>query len=350
MTRKGRTLLVGGVVLCLALAAAAGAGGSVLVAGRSGDENVPTATPTPATATTTVELGDLTQTARLVGAVGFGPPTPVTTKASGTITWLPSAGEQLDRGSVALRVDERPVPVLIGDLPLYRPIDAVGLEGADVNMVATNLMELGHLRRSDTAHFRTGPRFQAAVRAWQKDLGLEVTGNVGPDGVVVLGAPSRVAGVSAHTGDAAGGQPFTVTPTTRIVEASVPAADAGSIGAGAAATIELPDGRSLAGSLTSVSTTGEGADAQVTAVVAVDDQAALAGIDAAAVTVGVVVRSVTGVLIVPVAALVALAEGGYAVQDEGGGLHAAEIGLVTDDRVEIRGDGIAAGMTVVTAL
>ena len=72
-------------------------------------------------------------------------------------------------------------------------------------------------------------------------------------------------------------------------------------------------------------------------------------LDAAAVTVRVVARSVQDVLIVPVAALMALAEGGYALQDELGALHAVEVGLVADDRVEVSGDGVDAGMTVVTA-
>ncbi|MFT2753598.1 peptidoglycan-binding protein [Clavibacter sp. Sh2088] len=354
MTRtRRRTLVIGGVPLCLALALAVGAGGAVTLlspgAGPGTSAGTPTAAPTPPAATAVVERGDLVQTARLDGAIGFGPPAPVTSKAVGTVTWLPDVGGRLDRGSVALRADERAVPVLLGEVPVYRALDVAGLAGADVSMVAANLMELGHLRRADPAKARTGGAFETAVRKWQKTLGLERTGRIGPADVIVLSAPSRVAAVSARVGDPAGGQPITVTPTTRLVEASVPARDAGAIGVGSTASIELPDRRVLSGSIVSVTTTGEGADAQVAAVITIDDQAALDGIDAAAVTVRITTRSVEDVLIVPVAALLALAEGGYAVQDESGGLHASEIGLIADDRVEIRGDGIEAGMTVVTA-
>ena len=342
---RHRTALVSTLAICLALAA--GAGGAFLLL-RPADEAAPVEkTAKPATAI--VERGELVQTARLDGAVGFGAAVPVTTKADGIITWLPDVGAQLDRGSVALRANERAVPVLIGDVPLYRAIDGSGMEGADVSMVASNLMELGHLSHSDPATFETGGWFREAVRDWQESLGLERTGTLGPADVIVLSAPSRVAAVTAHLGDTAGGQPFTVTGTTRVVDASVPAQDAGVIGTGAKATIELPDGRTIDGSIVTVTTTGEGTEAKVRAIVAIDDQAALDGVDAAAVTVRVVTRSVPDVLIVPVAALVALAEGGYALQDDRGGLHGVEIGLIADDRVEVSGTGIDAGMTVVSA-
>ena len=342
---RRRTAVISTLAICLALAA--GAGGAVLLLRPADDATPVEQTAKPATAT--VERGELVQTARLDGAVGFGTAVPVTAKADGIITGLPDVGGTLDRGSVALRANERPVPVLIGNVPLYRAIDGSGMEGADVSMVASNLMELGHLVRSDPATFETGPQFAEAVRDWQESLGLERTGTLGPADVIVLSTPSRVAAVSARLGDAAGGQPFTVTPTTRVVEASVPARDAGVIGAGAKATIELPDGRTVDGSIITVTTTGEGADAKVRALVAIDDQAALDGVDAAAVTVRVVTRSVQDVLIVPVAALVALAEGGYALQDDRGALHGVEIGLIADDRVEVSGKGIDAGMTVVSA-
>ena len=56
------------------------------------------------------------------------------------------------------------------------------------------------------------------------------------------------------------------------------------------------------------------------------------------------------VLTVPVAALLALAEGGYGVEVVEGGTRpascAVETGMFADGRVEVTGDGIAEGMTV----
>jgi hypothetical protein len=55
------------------------------------------------------------------------------------------------------------------------------------------------------------------------------------------------------------------------------------------------------------------------------------------------------VLVVPVEALIALREGGYAVQLPGGELRAVETGMYSRALVEISGPGIAEGLTVVTA-
>jgi hypothetical protein len=55
------------------------------------------------------------------------------------------------------------------------------------------------------------------------------------------------------------------------------------------------------------------------------------------------------VLTVPVAALLALAEGGYGVQVVGGGttrIVAVQTGLFAGGRVEVTGDGLAEGQTV----
>jgi len=55
------------------------------------------------------------------------------------------------------------------------------------------------------------------------------------------------------------------------------------------------------------------------------------------------------VLTVPVAALLALAEGGYGLEVVDGGrssITAVETGLFADGRVEVSGSGIAAGTTV----
>jgi hypothetical protein len=76
-----------------------------------------------------------------------------------------------------------------------------------------------------------------------------------------------------------------------------------------------------------------------------------AGLDEAPVDVEVVVDYRPGVMAVPVTALVALAEGGYAVEvDAGGGatrLVAVEPGLYADGFVEVESSGLGAGDLVV---
>ncbi len=81
----------------------------------------------------------------------------------------------------------------------------------------------------------------------------------------------------------------------------------------------------------------------------VTDQRALGDLREAPVDVALTAGRRADVLTVPVAALVALAEGGYGVQVVDGGTSrfvAVETGLFADGRVEVSGAGLAAGLTV----
>jgi hypothetical protein len=83
--------------------------------------------------------------------------------------------------------------------------------------------------------------------------------------------------------------------------------------------------------------------------VTLQDPARVSGFTSAAVTVNVVSAHVTQVLAVPINALVALAEGGYAVEvvDRAGrhlvGVHT---GLFANSLVEVSGAGLAPGTRV----
>jgi multidrug efflux pump subunit AcrA (membrane-fusion protein) len=71
--------------------------------------------------------------------------------------------------------------------------------------------------------------------------------------------------------------------------------------------------------------------------------------DAAAVSVGFVASERKDVLTVPIAALLALAEGGYGVQVVDGNasrIVAVETGLFADGKVEVKGAGLTAGTKV----
>jgi hypothetical protein len=90
---------------------------------------------------------------------------------------------------------------------------------------------------------------------------------------------------------------------------------------GIAATVTLPDGKTVPGTVASVGSVAnppaEGStstSATITVVVSVADQAALGTLDAAPVSVGLVSDKHENVLAVPIAALVALTDGGYGVQ------------------------------------
>jgi len=81
----------------------------------------------------------------------------------------------------------------------------------------------------------------------------------------------------------------------------------------------------------------------------VTDQKKLGNLDQAAVKIGFTASQRKNVLTVPVAALLALAEGGYGVQVVEGTatrIVPVETGLFAGGRVEVTGDGLREGMTV----
>lgn len=303
--------------------------------------------------TVAVVRQDLTTTSNLDGMLGYGTPIPLTITATGTITWLPQAGRALDRNSLLMRINERPLVVFLGATPLYRPLDAPGLRGADVAMVASNLKALGMLRINDPEKAVTGSLLSSALRAWQRKVGLEPTGIIAPGDVQVLAAPSRVADVTARVGDAPG-QSLTITGLTKTVVVDVSAARAGTITVDAAATVVLADGTEVAGRIARVATvvsqsedTSSGPTVRIT--ISLDDQAATGEIVSSPVSVRVAADTREGVLVVPIAALLALREGGYALQTPKGSLVAVTTGLFAGDLVEVSGEGVTEGLDVVTA-
>jgi multidrug efflux pump subunit AcrA (membrane-fusion protein) len=102
-------------------------------------------------------------------------------------------------------------------------------------------------------------------------------------------------------------------------------------------------------------TSGSGQDQTTTipVTVALDHPNAGGRLDQAPVDVYVTTESRKGVLAVPVTALLALQEGGYAVEavDAAGQHHlvAVRLGVFSNGMVEVSGPGLRAGMRVVTA-
>jgi hypothetical protein len=190
------------------------------------------------------------------------------------------------------------------------------------------------------------------VRKWQKDLGLVQTGTFDPASVVIAPAAVRVASLPAHLGDQANGPVLTYTGTTRIVTVALDVSLQGLVKPGVAATITLPDAQTVKGAVETVgtvATAGEPGKPAIGVTVTVGDQSKLGTLDQAPVTVSLVSASVQDVLTVPVAALLTLPDGGYGVQVVAGSTShntAVQLGMFGNGRVQITGDGIAAGTLV----
>jgi hypothetical protein len=119
--------------------------------------------------------------------------------------------------------------------------------------------------------------------------------------------------------------------------------------------VTLPSGADAAGTVTTITTVeGEGTEntPTQTATITIDDQAAVATLDSGPVQVTVITDTRQGVLAVPVTALLALGEGGYALQVVNRGkttLVGVRTGLFAGDLVEVTGNGLTEGMHVVRA-
>jgi peptidoglycan hydrolase-like protein with peptidoglycan-binding domain len=346
-----RTAIATGVAVTVVVAVAAAAYGF----GGAEDPAPAAARQPPATAKVTRTT--LTQTKKVGGTLGYGDPVAVLGRAgAGTVTWLAPVGSTVTRGQPVYRVDDRPVVLLYGAIPPYRVLRD-GLTGADVSQLEENLKALGYTGFTVDDEYTSATA--DAVRRWQEALGVDETGTVDPGRIVVAAGGFRVSAHKAVPGGASGGEVLSHTGTTRAVTVALDVADQHLVRAGIAATVSLPDARTVSGTVASVgtvatkTTTGSGANQSSTTtievVVTVADQAALGTLDEAPVDVTLVSTRREGVLTVPVGALVALQEGGYGVLVVDGAANryvAVGTGLFADGRVEVSGPGIAEGMTV----
>lgn len=251
---------------------------------------------------------------------------------------------------VAVEVGDR---VSVGADPVFTIApDGEAMSGPDVAALNAALVELGYLEV-------TGDVFDAAtdaaVRALQADVGMDVDGVLSTTELQFLHAPIRVAAVAAPIGSvvAAGTVVLEATGEDVVVSVDFPASDQGLLSVGQAVTVELPDGTKVDGSVGDIATVAVsgGEDGAVFPVeVTLADATDVAGLDEAPVTVAVVSDSAVGVVAVPVAALVALLDGGYAVEIVDGTttrLVGVEAGFFADGLVEVNGEVESGDLVVV---
>jgi hypothetical protein len=361
---KSAALVAGSIVVAGALV-----GVSVTIA-TTGD-NQPSSTAPVATGTARVARTDLSTTTQAAGTLGFLGSYAIVNEASGrAITALPAVGDQIVRGEVAYEVDGVGIPLLYGFRPMWRDLAPGVTPGPDVAQLNDNLLGLGF---TDAGRLTTGDTFSgrtaAAVRAWQQARHRTVDGVVHVGDVVFAPGPVRIASVDASLGTPP--QPGAVvargTSPTPDVVVQVPVTQEYLVHVGDAVTVTLPDGRStMPGTIATVgsvalaptgssngppgpSASNDNQPDAVDVTITIADPARVAAFSSAAVTVAIVSAQARGVLAVPVNALVALAEGGYAVEVVDGSrrrLVAVHTGLFADSLVGVTGDGLEAGMRV----
>lgn len=195
------------------------------------------------------------------------------------------------------------------------------------------------------------PETRAALVDWQTETGQEPDGVLHVGDVVVVEAGVRVtAEIAAVGGQVTPGTPVLgVADVEQIVSFDLDAADQSLADEGDRATVVLPDNVELVGVVEEIATTATTAqDGSTTFAVTVrlDNPEAVGDLTEAPVDVELVGSSVSDVLAVPVSALIALSDGGYAIEaDSGSGfrLVAAEPGFFADGLVEIDVAGVEVG-------
>jgi multidrug efflux pump subunit AcrA (membrane-fusion protein) len=280
-----------------------------------------------------------------------------------TFTLLPTAGQVIHRGQALYGVNGAPAILLYGAVTPWRAFMPGMGPGPDVAALNANLEALGYGGELGGGSF-TGAT-AAAIEKLQAGRGLTQTGSLALGSVVFEAGPVRVTSVTPTLGSAVQAGPVLgITSTRRVVTIALDAAQQSSVQVGDPVLITLPDNSTTPGKVTyvgSVATTpsssdqnGGGGSSSPTIEVDVTptNPAATGRLDQAPVNVSIVTGSVRNALVVPVNALLALADGGYAVEvASGSGRHlvGVQLGLFddADGLVQVTGSGLTAGQRVV---
>jgi len=341
--------------LILGVVAVGAAAAAVTIATRrptTADDGTPP--PTVERETAEVTRTDLAEETKLRGTLGYGDSKVIGSTGQGTITALPEPGTVISQGESMWQVDDHAGPALLyGKLPMWRALRSGVDDGADVAQLEQNLTDLG-FGADLTVDNEFDKQTTAAIKAWQESRGLKKTGVVNPTDVIVQSGPVRVAEQRAAAGDQVSPEMLAVTRAEQLVTLDVDVDKIGSLTPGAAVKVELPDDSRVDATVATIGRVAtvkqEGAAATISATVTL--QTSITTLDAAPVDVIVTTQKATGVLVVPIRALVALAEGGYAVEKVSGAstqLVAVKPGEFGDGVVAVTGDDLVEGDTVVVA-
>ncbi|MEU5943388.1 peptidoglycan-binding protein [Micromonospora sp. NPDC047548] len=344
------------VVVVVLVAVAAG----IVVTDPFGARTKDTSTEgTASTGLAQVTKGTLSARTQENGTLGYGGDYQVVNNASGTVTRLPNVGDVVGQGKALYLVDGKPVILLQGGVPAYRDLDW-GTEGADVRQLNAALVALRYATKDkidpDSDYF--GRQTYNALKKLQDEVGLDETGRLPVGQAVFVPAKEiRVTKVTAVRGGSAapGAAVLRASSTQRQVAVLLNASQQSDVKVGDKVTISLPSGKTTPGVVSSVGRVATKGDDKTTVDVYITPSkpADTGQLDQAPVLVSIISETVEDVLSVPVNALLALAGGGYAVEVvEAGEAHRlipVTTGLFDTSvgKVEVTGDGLAAGQDVV---
>ena len=361
-TRRRAFLAMGAAAV---LAAGVGAGAFASKSGPFAAKAKPT-TSTFNGATDTITKGDLQGQTSVTGTLRYSDSRKFKSGFEGVLIQVPASGTVLTQGDVLYRTGSETAYLMRGNLPAWRSFEAGMEDGEDIRQLETALRDLGYFDYEPDDHFSWATT--SAIMKWQKDLDMSRTGTIPLGRIVFTPGDLRVGTVTARVGDrvAADTELFDVTSTTQVVDANIKLSDQKLAVVGTAVTIKLPDAKTTAGKITSVGTptekssgsgsgagagSGESKERVIPITVTLTDASATTNFQEVSVTVDLPSEKRTGVLSVPVGALLALSADQYGVEivESGGTTRKVPvtIGLFAGGRVEISGKDISEGQRVV---
>ena len=298
------------------------------------------------------------------GTLGYASSYEIVNQAQGTFTTVPKVGDVMRAGAVLYRASDQPVILLYGHTPAYRAL-AEGLSGPDVKELNANLVSLGYATSAelDPTSDYFGYETAYALEHLQKHLGATETGSLaaGPGGLSAPGAAHHQRQRHArHRRRPRAGRPGDLHH--RQVTVELDAAQQSEVKVGDKVTITLPDNSTTPGIVSAVgkvattpSDNGVGGAARRPSPSRSrrPTRPPPASLDQAPVQVAITTATRQHALVVPVDALLALANGGYAVEVVGpSGAHSlvpVSLGLFddADGLVQVSGQGLTAGQHVV---
>jgi peptidoglycan hydrolase-like protein with peptidoglycan-binding domain len=345
--RRRRKLIVAGVVL-VAIAGGATWWGLSGTSGRHPSADAATTDDEVDVQTEEITRGDLADEFEYTGVVGFGEQWSLPLNPGGIVTHSRAQGEVVDFGTAFIWIDDKPVVLAQGDVPMHRELALSGthMTGADVTQLQRFLVSQGY---DDDGGLEVDGEFgtstRDAVKEWQDASGLDDTGRVDTSQLVFSPTPLRLA--SEHrVGTTFDG--LQVTDPTAVVTADTSTRDRAGLPVGGDVAVELADGTVLTGVVSDQERFIQ-EDGSALWRSTIDVEGPLDG-DETSVLITSTVIAASNVLIVPVSALLAVANGGFALEVQnasGTTLVQVEVGKVVDTLAEITGAVEAGDMVVV---
>jgi hypothetical protein len=338
------------------LVAATATGGVVVM---SGAKQATAASQEPPVNTARAEKGRLSDMVSQYGILTYrarsdGSPFAVINRARGTYTKLPNAGDEVDCGGVLYRVDDKPVLLLCGRTPAYRPLSE-GASGPDVAELNANLVHLGYATRAqlDPSSHRFSSETASALEKLQSKLGEARTGSLKLGQAIFLPEPVRIATVTGELAGFArpGSKVLSATSDTLEVQVALDPSQQDEVKTGDRAQITLPGNTSVTGKVDRLGRVAQVPEGQnnagaafIPAYIRLDDPEKARALDKAPVQVEITTKGVESALNVPVTAIVGKSGGGFAVEvvraDGRRELVAVKLGLfdTAGGRVQVEGD------------